>query len=427
MTNTVTGGRAEIDGRIFDPFSPAFIREPHATWQRLLAEFPIAYHRDLSMWIVNSHELCLEMLKNQKFTPNFRVWEFSPPPKPEAEKNDFDFASDHSLFMVDQDKHLRLRKLTMPAFSKRVMSKIDDRIHDLIVQRFDEIGTPEQFEVYSEIAAKLPVRSIARMIGVPLEDEEIFLSLGKNVVKASRINLSFDEREQAVQATLPGFAYLKNKIAERRAAAHPGDDFLGNLVSAEENGDRLNDWDIIAVINALIVAGSDTAIDLHTYLINGLLSHPDQYKRLQREPELLENALLELVRYGSFGKFPFFRFATCDIEFGGQHIRKGQAILVNLSAAWHDPRKWENPATLDITRNLDGHLVFGAGPHFCIGTYLVRVQGQIMLQEFMRRFPDATLANGNGDLDYEYTHHNARRINRLNVLTNVATAARKAA
>ena len=84
----------------------------------------------------------------------------------------------------------------------------------------------------------------------------------------------------------------------------------------------------------------------------------------------------------------------------------------------HDPAKWENPNKLDITRRLDGNIVFGAGAHFCIGTYLVRVQGNLMLTEFMKRFPDAELVDGDGKIDYEWTHHNARRINRLMVKTN---------
>jgi len=141
----------------------------------------------------------------------------------------------------------------------------------------------------------------------------------------------------------------------------------------------------------------------------------------------MENAIIELLRYGSFGKMPFFRFATEDIEFGGQLIKKGQGIGVNIQAAWHDPAKWDQPNTLDLTRRLDGNIVFGAGAHFCIGTYLVRVQGRLMLTEFMRRFPDAELVNGDGALDYEWNHHNARRINRLMVKTNLRKAERRAA
>jgi cytochrome P450 len=418
--------RVEIDGRIFNPFAPDFIREPHATWQMLLKDYPIAWHKDLQMWIVNTHELCGEMLKNNVFTPNFQVWEHAPPPKPEAEKNDFDRTFEHALFTVPTRQHLKLRKLTMPAFSKPVMGKIDAKIRDLVLECFDSIGDAESFDVYETIATKLPVRSIARMVGVPTDREDFFHEFAVNLIMATRINLGAKQREQAIEGTLPGFAYFKEMIAERRARETPGDDFLGSLISARDGDDTLDDYDILAIIFALIAAGSDTATDLHTFAIYGLLKNPDQYEKLKQRPELMENAIIELLRWGSMGKFPFFRFASEDVEFGGQQIRKGQSILVNLSAAWHDPAKYPDWDVLDIERRLDGNLVFGAGAHFCIGTYLVRVQGGLMISEFIKRFPDAALVNGDGELDYDYTHHNARRINRLMVATN-RTAQRKVA
>jgi cytochrome P450 len=418
--------RVEIDGRIFNPFSPDFIRNPEPTWQKLIAEYPIAWHKDLSMWVVSTHALCDAMLKNNVFTPNYRVWEHAPPPKTEAQKNDFDRMTDHSLFMIEPQAHLRLRKLTLPAFARPVMAKIDAKIRDLTVACFEAIGDAGQFDVYSAIAENLPARSIARMIGVPTQDEKLFHKFSNSIVLASRINLSPKERDKAMNDSLEGFAYFRERIAERRALAHPGDDFLGNLISARDGSDSLDDWDIISLISALITAGSDTAIDLHTYILKGLLENPEQYALLRSKPELLENAIIELIRYGSMGKFPFFRFAAEDIEFGGQQIRRGQSILVNLSAAWHDPGKWTEPARLDITRRLDGNIVFGAGAHFCIGTYLVRVQASLVLREFIARFPDAVLADGDGHLEYDYKHHNARRITRLVVDTR-RHAQRKAA
>ncbi|HWU69397.1 MAG TPA: cytochrome P450 [Stenotrophobium sp.] len=419
-------GRAEINGLIFNPYSKDFIRNPDPVWQRLMKDFPIAWHKDLQMWLVSSHELCDKVLKDNRFSPNFRVWELAPPPKAEADKNDFDFAFEKGFFAVTPKEHLRLRKLTMPAFSKPVMGKIDGKIRDLVEDCFNAIGDAEEFDVYETLANKIPVRSIARMIGVDTNMEEFFHEFAVSVIKSTRINLGVKERDAAMQGTLPGFKYFREQIAARRALPHPGDDFLGSLVGATDNGEKLDDYEILSVVFALITAGSDTATDLHTFLIHGLLKNPDQYELLKQKPELMENAIIELLRYGSFGKMPFFRFATEDIEFAGQHIKKGQAIGVNIQSAWHDPAKWENPNTLDITRRLDGNIVFGAGAHFCIGTYLVRVQGMLMLKEFMKRYPHAELADGDGRIDYEYTHHNARRINKLIVKTNAKTA-RKAA
>jgi len=426
MSASNTPARIEIDGKIFNPYSRDFIRSPWATWDRLVKEFPVAWHKDLSMWVVSSHDALMDMLKDNRFSTNYKHWEFAPPPKPVEQQNHFERAIDAGLFAVDPLQHLRLRKLTMPAFSKPVMGKIDAKIRDLITQCFDEIGTPDQFDAFSMIAEKLPVRSIARMVGVPTNMESFFHDFAVNVVKSTRINLPLKEREKAMQDTLPGFQYFLDLIKERRALPHPGEDFVGQLVAASDNGDSLNDYQIVSVIQAVIVAGSDTATDLHTYAIQGLLSNPDQYQLLRQKPELMENAIIELLRYGAFGKTPQFRFVSEDLEWRGQQFKKGQSVLLNLTAAWMDDSKWENPRKLDIQRRLDGNLVFGAGAHFCIGTYLVRVQGGLMIQELMKRFPNAELVNGNGDVEYDYNHHNARRINRLLVKTNVE-AARKAA
>lgn len=419
--------RVEIDSKVFNPYSKDFIRNPDPVWQLLLRDYPCAWHKDLGMWLVSSHALCDQMLKDNRFSPNFRHWEHAPPPKPQDQKNDFDLSFEKGFFAVTPEQHLRLRKLTMPAFSRPVMGKIDAKIRDLIAACFDAVGDAEAFDVYDALASKIPVRSIARMVGVPENMEETFHEFAVNVIKSTRINLNPKEREVAMAATLPGFAFFRRLIDERRARpGGPGDDFLGNLVSASEGGSKLDDHEILGVIFALITAGSDTATDLHTFLIHGLLSNPDQWALLKQKPELMENAIIELLRYGSFGKMPFFRFATEDIEFGGQPMKKGQGIGVNIQAAWHDPAKWDKPNTLDLTRRLDGNIVFGAGAHFCIGTYLVRVQGRLMLTEFMRRYPDAELVNGDGDIDFEWNHHNARRINRLRVKTNLK-AERKAA
>lgn len=370
------------------------------------------------MWVVSSHELCNQILKDTRFTPYFGAWEFAPPPKAEAEKTDFDRAYDCGFFAVSPKAHLRLRKLTMPAFSRQVMSQIDARIHDLVADCFDAIGDAEVFDAYAALAARIPVRSIARMVGVPVEQEGLFHDFSVNIIKCTRINLPAKEREVALAGTQAGFDYFKQLIAERRAAAQPGEDFLGSLIGATVDGDRLGDYEILAVIFALVTAGSDTATDLHTYLLQALLSNPEQLQKLKARPELMDNAIIECLRWGSFGKMPFFRFASEDIELAGQQIKKGQGVGVNVQAAWHDPAKWDEPLKLDIERRLDGNIVFGAGAHFCIGTYLVRVQGSLMLKEFFHRYPDAELADGDGQLDYQWDHHNARRINRLLVNTN---------
>lgn len=417
----------EISAADFNPFSKEFVDDPFDVWLRLCTETPFAWHRDLKMWIASSADVCTRILKDNSFTPNYRFWEFAPPAKADADKLDFETMMDHALFMVDNAGHRRLRKLTMPAFSKKVMETIDEKIHALIVDCFDQLGTPEQFNLASEIAEKLPVRSIARMIGVPQKDEKIFQDFAENVVKAARINLTVQQREQAMNDAQEGIDYFQAELDRRRAQGEPGDDFIGQLIQARDGDDSLGDWDIIALVATLVAAGADTAVDVHTYLIRCLMENPDQMDRLKAQPELMENAIVDSLRVGGLGKFPFFRFAAEDIEFDGCSIKKGQAIVINLTAALVDPAVYDEPLKLDITRSADGGLVFGTGSHFCIGTYLVRIQARVMLEEFMRRFPNASLTGGDGEIAYDYSHHNARRISNISISTNLNTVKDQAA
>ena len=169
-------------------------------------------------------------------------------------------------------------------------------------------------------------------------------------------------------------------------------------------------------MTALVAAGSDTAIDLYTYAFKELLENPEQFALLKRKPELMEGALHEILRHGSQGIFGIYRYAMEDVVLGGQQIKKGDACVVNLSVAKNDPRRYPEPRRFDITRPLEGNLMFGSGAHFCIGTFLVRAQAKIAITELMQRFPDAELT---GEIEYDYNNSLSRRINKLIVKTNL--------
>ncbi len=416
----------QIDSELYNPFSPAFIHDPWPVWNKMLADYPISFHRDLGVHVVVTHDLCFETLKHPQLTLSFRASENAPPPKADSEKNDFDRMNDHSLIFVGPAEHVRLRKLTVPAFAKQVMDQIEAKIKDLITGVFDEIGSAEEFDAAKQVAGKIPVRAISRMAGVPRDAEDLFEhGLAHNLVYTGNPLITEEQRQDAIQATLPGFALLKDLIAERRGRANPGDDFLGTLVGTiDENGDRLSDWDIISLISALVVAGADTVTDLHTYGILEMLSNKDQWQMLRRDPELMENAILEILRHGAPGKTGVYRFALKDLEFDGHHVRKGQAVMVCLTPGWNDPKKWPDPRRFDLHRPQEGNLIFGAGPHFCIGLNLVKVQGKLMIQELSKRFPNAELV---GDIEYDYSHHNARRMTKMLVKTNLGASEQAAA
>jgi cytochrome P450 len=416
---TTARGRVEIDFSIYNPYDMAFMKEPFPVLERMLNEFPVAFHKDLNAWFVSPHDLAAEVLRSPRFSTRWAYWKDAPPPRPDDEWTLFEKVRTIAMNNVGPEQHMRLRRLTAPAFSRRVMDQIEASIRDTVAGIFDEIEDPRLFNVATEIASKVPIRAIARMVGVPPEADELFEhGLGWNIVRANNPMYSA-ERDTYIKGTLPGLEYLLQTIIRRREAGDPGEDFIGTLVSTEIDGERLSDMEILSVIMALVTAGADTAVDLHTVAIRALLMHPDQRMLLRQHPELMEGAIVEILRWSAFGKLgPIPRFPLQDTELGGQVLEKGSFVMALLAASWVDPAKWPEPYRFDITRNHAGNLVFGIGPHLCIGLNLVKAQGKIMIEEFERRFGDT--AELVGTEEYDPNHFNARRITRLMVRTGAS-------
>ena len=203
-------------------------------------------------------------------------------------------------------------------------------------------------------------------------------------------------------------------IDERRA--DPGNDFLSTLILAEDQGSKLSNLEMCALVGAVLGAGSDTAVDLHSYLIKNLLQHPEQLDLLKADPGLVQGAISETLRYESSGKTGLARYASEDLDINGHEIKKGQMVQLITSTAGMDPSIYEEPRKFDIQRDHDKSISFGQGPHYCIGVTLVRSQTEVMLKELFKRFPNLSLGN---ETVYDYNHHNARRMDVMMVNTNL--------
>ena len=172
-----------------------------------------------------------------------------------------------------------------------------------------------------------------------------------------------------------------------------------------------------ALVGAVLGAGSDTAVDLHSYLIKNLLQHPEEFESLKNDPSLVQGAISETLRYESSGKTGLARYASEDLEINGNQVKKGQMVQLITSTAGMDPVLYKNPRKFDIQRVHDKSISFGQGPHYCIGVTLVRSQTEVMLKELFNRFPNLSLGN---EVVYDYKHHNARRMDVMTVNTNIA-------
>jgi cytochrome P450 len=184
--------------------------------------------------------------------------------------------------------------------------------------------------------------------------------------------------------------FVRGMIAKKRV--NPGDDILTGLIQAEEEGDRLDEDELLAMVFLLIFAGFETTLHLITNGVRVLLEHPDQLDRLRREPELWDSAVNEIVRHRGPVHGTKLQFATEDITLHGKTIKKGSPVMPMLAAANHDPRVFEKPDEFDIARSPNHHLGFGLGRHFCLGRQLAMLETRIALKNLVERNPDLRLA-----------------------------------
>ncbi len=399
----------------FNPSSKDFIHDPVPTLKKLSSEYPISRFDQWQAWLITGHENILKCLLDTRLSTDFNLWEYAPEKKAIEDMDAFEKLMNNNLFFLDRKNHLRLRKLALPAFSPRIMEQMKERFSILVKERFDEIGTPASFNFAAEIAEIIPTQAIASLVGIPREKFPIFDSLAYGVVRGINPMLTPEERKEAIKGVPEGLNLLNELIDERRK--NPGDDFLSTLILAEDEGSKLSNMEMCALVGAVLGAGSDTAVDLHSYLIKTLLQHPDQLKALKDDESLVQGAISETLRYESSGKTGLARYASEDIDINGFEVKKGQMVQLITSTAGMDPKMYDNPDVFNIKRDHDKSISFGQGPHYCIGVTLVRSQTEVMLKELFKRFPSISLGD---EIVYDYNHHNARRMDVMMVNTNLS-------
>lgn len=248
--------------------------------------------------------------------------------------------------------------------------------------------TVDFIEVY---AFPIPIRVICELIGVPEADQMDFQ-------RWSHVLVDVMDPEDHDEAMGEFIVYLENLIEQKKLT--PQADLLSDLIRAEEDGDKLSKRELIGVIMLLIVAGHETTVNLIANGLLALLSHPDQLQLLKENPDLMPQAIEELLRYNGPVEFSTDRWASESFTFMGQEIAQGDHVIVSLASADHDPQVFSNPEQLDITREKSPHIAFGKGIHYCLGAPLARLEGDIALRILLQIFPKVSLAVPESELEW---------------------------
>jgi cytochrome P450 len=333
-------------------------------------------------WIVTGYEAVRQVMADTRFSSRQDIGvlhepyaipgmpEFTEPAPP----------TPGMFIAMDPPDHTRLRRRLTGTFTVKRMKQLEDHIVEIAERQLDHLaGLTPPVDLVAEFTLPVPSLVICEMLGVPYEDRTEFQA---NSARFLVRDLPVDEK-MAVYGAMAG--YLADLVTRKRA--EPGEDILSDLARQDD----LSIEELVGIAFLLLLAGHETTANMLALGTFALLEHPEQLAELRANAELIPDAVEELMRYLSVVDV-LYRYATEDLELGGEVITKGSTVVVLLLAANHDPERFDNPDTLDVHRKARGHMSFGHGVHQCLGQQLARIEMRAGFDGLLRRFPDLRLA-----------------------------------
>jgi cytochrome P450 PksS len=284
--------------------------------------------------------------------------------------------------MLDSDPpdHTRLRTLVHKAFTPRVVERMHERIAGVAMSLLDQMKPGETVDLIERYALPIPTTIIAEILGVPARDRGRFHRWSSAIVS---INMSAWSILRAIPPLRSFLRFIRAQIEERRR--DPQDDLLSELIASEESGDRLNADELAAMVFLLLIAGHETTVNLIGNGVLTLLEHPAEMAQLRVASAGIETAVEELLRFAGPLDMATERFAREDLVIGATTIPRDALVYAVLASANRDERQFNQPKMLDLNRQLNRHVAFGQGIHFCLGAPLARLEGQIAIQTLLER------------------------------------------
>ncbi|MEU3394128.1 cytochrome P450 [Streptomyces albidoflavus] len=330
-------------------------------------------------WLVTRHKDVQAANSDPRFSRT-SLGEDTPRTTPLVRRSD-------TILSMDPPEHTRLRRLLSKAFTARRMATLRPWLEELFHGLVDDVerkGPPAN--VVKDLAEPFTIAVICRLLGVPFEDRGRFRHWSEVIMSTTAYS-----REEAAAADAAIRGYLADLVTARRAEHH--DDLLGDLVAARDDDDRLSEDELITFGVTLLVAGHETSAHELANMVYVLLTNEDQLKLLRTRPELLPQAVEELLRFVPLGNgIGNARIATEDVEMSDGTVRAGEGVLAAAINANRDPRVFTDPDRLDITREKNPHLAFGHGAHYCLGAQLARMELRVAIDALLTRFPGIRLA-----------------------------------
>jgi cytochrome P450 len=367
---------------------PEVLAAPYTHYRELREYDPVHWDPYMHAWVVTTYPEAVTVLMNYSADRT---------PRPEhldmlglSFMKPFSEVMLQQMMFMDGAAHTRLRSICASAFTPRRVEELRGVIATIANELIDAIVPTGRMDLIADFASPLPAIVTARLLGVPVEDHE---QLNAWVLDIAEVLGNFqhhpDRVAQIVKSLEDLRAYIAARMEEQRA--NPTGGLILSLMNAEANGQRLTDDEVVCNTIITLIGGHETTMNLIASGFLTLLNNPASLEQLRSQPEIVNSAVEELLRYESPVQHTA-RIAPADAQLGGKTIVKGSRVVAVLAAANRDPNRFADPDRLDLTRADNRHLAFGWGAHFCFGAPLSRMEGQVAFNILLRRLANPALA-----------------------------------
>ena len=368
--------------------NPTFVADPYEQLKELREIGKPVWHEGMQIFLAARHSDANDVFRNKSLGRIFKD------KSPEFEWETFNWLHSDSILDSEPPKHTRLRSLVAKAFNRNKiegMRPAVERITQQLLDAIDEkVKSGETFDLIADYAEPLPVKIIADLLGFPESEEHLLRPWSQSIVKMYEVNPSEQYQIEAKKAGGEFAEYVRD-LAEHRKT-NPGQDLITDLAIVEENGEKLNSHELVATCVLLLNAGHEASVNAFGNGMVAVLERPDQAELLRKNPRAItESALEEFMRFDA-PLHLFERTATVDTELGGVKIEKGQKIAALIGSANRDSSVFDRADEMDLTRDPNPHIGFGAGIHFCLGAPLARLEMSVSLPALWEKYPHMQLA-----------------------------------
>jgi cytochrome P450 len=377
----------------FDPTDLGFVADPYPSYAELRVRAPVVYDEATDHWLVSRYADVNALLRDRRLGRTYlhvaTHEEMGHPPDP-PELDAFWHLIRHGILDMEPPDHTRVRRLVSKAFTPRTVEQLRPAVTSIVDRLVSEVLGAGERDLIATVAEPLPVEVIAELLGVPPVDRHHLRPWSADICRLYELHPTAEDRRVSVRASIEFSDYLRDLSRIRRRS--PTDDLISELATVVDEGDRLTEEELIGTCVLLLNAGHEAAVNVTGNGWWALFRNPSELERLRADRSRLPTAIEELMRYDTPLQL-FERWALEDVELHGTTVPRGAEFGLIFGSANRDPEVFDEPDRLDLGRDPNPHLSFGAGIHFCLGAPLARVELESSFDTLLDRAPHLELAH----------------------------------